>query len=470
VYSEEETEESSWARFVNKYHTNTRESVIRNRVLFKEGNVLDMDLIEQSERQLRRFAFLNMSQITVVPVDSLSVDIEVRTQDAWSLIPGLDIGGGGDLYTVTASLQQIILLGSGKKVFVEGTYESDIDGWTGKLGYRDPQILSGRWVGSATYTNGPLIKSFFLAASRPLYSIDAKWSYGGHAFLADQVVRRFEDGQESTRFGKDQQNVRGFVKRAFGERFKKTTVKFSLDYLRKDFSLLGSATTEPPPPDQANLTPLVGVSKVSTDSWEKFTYVDKMGRTEDTRIGDSYGGHVGYGIPVEGGFELWDVGAFYTNSTTFRHQQLLKTALNASSEVVRKTLLFANVRYYKKFSRHTVATRLKVNYGWDLDGLLQFSLGSDSGLRGYTAREFTGERLVLINLEDRQFWGNFSIGPEFALGTVVFVDAGNVWKEDEAVELDELNWSAGVGLRLGWWRPRQPAPRQPQGRGRTCSP
>jgi hypothetical protein len=57
---------------------------------------------------------------------------------------------------------------------------------------------------------------------------------------------------------------------------------------------------------------------------------------------------------------------------------------------------------------------------------------------------------VLMNIEDRQFWGNTSmLGPKLAIGTVVFVDAGNVWEEEEGVDLGELNWSTGFGFRIG---------------------
>ena len=117
----------------------------------------------------------------------------------------------------------------------------------------------------------------------------------------------------------------------------------------------------------------------------------------------------------------------------------------------------AGANYYKKFSRHTLAMRFSNNFGFEVDSSRQLQLGADSGLRGYPARAFTGEKLILMNLEDRQFWGSVSMGPKIAIGTVVFVDAGNVWKEDENIDLDELNWSTGFGLRLGMSNlPKQP--------------
>ena len=456
INTEEQAQEAFWAKTTNRLHIVTRESVVRKQILFKEGDVLDQELIEQSERKLRRFAFLNVAQIKVVPVDHQSVDVEVRTRDAWTLVPGVNVSGGGGLATGTVMLEELNLLGYGKKLLAEGIYESDV-GWTGKFGYRDPQLFNSRWIGTATYTTGPLVESLFLGAARPLYSIDTKWSYGSAFFITDQTIRLFEEGEESSRFAKDQMFVQGYVKRAFGERFQKTNLKLELKYLQKDFSDLGSDTTEPPPPDQANVTPSIRIGKQGNISWQKFSYLNKMGLTEDTMLGPNYGAHVGYGIPVQEGFELWDIGAYLMGNKTFIHKQLLKTILGVNSEVERNTFINANARYYRKFTRHTVATRFLVNLGYELDSSKQFTLGADSGLRGYPARYFTGERLMVINLEDRQFWGEYTIGPKLALGTVLFVDAGNVWKEADDAELNDLNWSAGTGLRLGWSNlPNQP--------------
>jgi hypothetical protein len=456
IYSEEQALESSWSEFANKYHMTTRESVIRNEVLFKEGDVLDEELLKESERKLRRFSFLSEAKIEVIPVDEQTVDIEIRTRDAWSLTPGLDIDGGGGLGTVKAHLMEVNLLGYGKKAFIEGIYESDV-GTTTKLGYRDYQLFNSRWNGSATYVNGPLVEGLYLQAVKPLYHLDSKWSYGGSTYTADQIIRRFEDGEESSRFASEQIMAQGFLKRSYGERYNKLKLKFQLKYLKKDFSSLGAETTEPPPEDQANITPLVKLTKEHNLQWEKFSFLNKMGRTEDNWLGQTYGAHLGYGIPVQGGFELWDVGAFVSDNRTFAHQQLLKSDLNINSEVVRNTSLTAIAKYYNKFSWHTVATRFKINYGYELDSTRQYTLGANNGLRGYPARQFTGERLMLINLEDRQFWGNYQLGPEIALGSVVFVDAGNVWKEEETIELKDLNWSTGVGLRLGFLNlPKQP--------------
>lgn len=455
VYTEEHAQESGWARGVNRFHTPTRESVIRNQILFKEGDVLDPQLLESSERQLRAFKFINKAAVIVVPVDDKTVDVEVNVKDAWSLEPGINISAGGGLATVSGHLIDFNLLGSGKKLYGEAIYENDV-GTTWKFGYSDYQMFNSRWVGNAVYSNGPLVESFFAQARLPLYSPDSKWSYGGSAYKADRIIRLFEDGEESSRFAKDQLQINGILKRSFGERFKKVGLSLKLQYLKADFSPLGAETTTPLPPDQENLTPTIGVNKESI-GFDKRTFIDKMGYVEDNWIGLKYGARLGYGIPIGDSIELWDARVFVFKKIALPHEQLASLSAAVISEVVRNTFVTFNGKYYKRFSRHTVATHFKANIGYELDPSRQFQLGGDSGLRGYDARAFTGEKLLLLNLEDRQFWGEISAPVQLAIGTVVFVDAGNVWNRDEDIDLEDLNWSAGVGVRIGMSK----APKQP---------
>ena len=447
IYSEEEAKESSWASAIDRYHVTTRESVIRTALLFSEGEVLDQQLLDATARSLRRFKFVNKAELLVVPIDEQTVDIEVHTKEAWTLEPGMTVDGGGGLSTVTVHLIDFNVLGSGKKAYIEGKHESDV-GNTYKIGYSDYQLFGSRWVGNTTYQKGPLIESFFVQTRLPLYSPDSKWSYGGSAFVMDQTARLFEDGEESSRYQNEQAQASVFLKRSYGARFKKINVNYGLKYLEKDYSSLGDETTTPPPVDQANVTPSFGISKQNI-SWAQSTFVNKMGRTEDYTAGLTYGGTVGWGIPVGDSPELYKARVFAAKNITLKNRQFLKLVAVADSEIVRNSFLSLSAKYYKKFSGHTLAVHYLTKFGHELDSSRQFQLGADSGLRGYPARAFTGEKLMLLNIEDRQFWGTVSIGAEFELGTVIFLDAGNVWKDEEDVDLDELNWSAGVGLRIG---------------------
>ncbi len=297
------------------------------------------------------------------------------------------------------------------------------------------------------------MKALAANISLPLYSPDSKWSTGSTLYVAEQTIRLFEDGDEVSRFEKDQILASAFVKRSFGKRFHKRNVKLKLKYNEADYSPLGSATTTPPPRDQANITPIIGFSTEDI-RWVKNTYIDKMGIVEDDWLGVRSGASGGYGIPVGDGFELWDVGGYVAPNFAFRWEQLLLMSAVATSEIVRNTIVVGKIRYYKKFEHHTVALHAKTKLGYELDSSRQFQLGADSGLRGYPARKFTGDKLLLFNLEDRQFWGTIPWGMKIAVGTVVFVDTGNAWTDNADFD---MKWSAGGGIRLGFSNlPKQP--------------
>ena len=54
----------TWA---NYFHIKTREHIIRNELLFSEGDTLDQELLSESERKLRALAFLGEAEISIEP-------------------------------------------------------------------------------------------------------------------------------------------------------------------------------------------------------------------------------------------------------------------------------------------------------------------------------------------------------------------------------------------------------------------
>ena len=119
-----------------------------------------------------------------------------------------------------------------------------------------------------------------------------------------------------------------------------------------------------------------------------------------------------------------------------------------SSLIIRDTIVTARGRYYDRIAeRLTLAAHIKLDVARDLEAGSQLLLGGDSGLRGYPAREFAGGKRLQMNLETRWF-------PRFKLlsievGPVAFIDSGSVWQEGQSIDLADLRYSAGVGLRLG---------------------
>ena len=175
--------------------------------------------------------------------------------------------------------------------------------------------------------------------------------------------------------------------------------------------------------------------------------INKFGRKEDLTLGNDSAVIVSRaGFPVSKGVKRWELAVYHDQKWRLGDRSYLFAELGFTTKFEKDTILSLQTRGYKILSRMTLALNIEGKFSDDLDVNRQFILGGDSGLRGYPAREFTGDKLLLANLESRVF-------PEIeiltmAIGGIVFTDAGHVWDRGESVDLAELNASAGVGLRL----------------------
>jgi len=116
-------------RVANRLHKNTRTSIIRNYLFFREGDKFLPLLVSDNESYLRNQPFLQDALIVVVDDDNSrdSVDIVVLTRDVFS------IGGSINANTrrIRSELREENLGGSGSEISVSGIYDKDRDPQTG---------------------------------------------------------------------------------------------------------------------------------------------------------------------------------------------------------------------------------------------------------------------------------------------------------------------------------------------------
>jgi hypothetical protein len=72
-------------RFLNSLHILTRENVIRRELLLKEGDACSLPLLQESERNLRRKGIIADPQVTLDTVQYLRIDIDIVTEDKWTI-------------------------------------------------------------------------------------------------------------------------------------------------------------------------------------------------------------------------------------------------------------------------------------------------------------------------------------------------------------------------------------------------
>lgn len=107
------------------------------------------------------------------------------------------------------------------------------------------------------------------------------------------------------------------------------------------------------------------------------------------------------------------------------------------------------LNYWKPVAlpRHTFFLRATGAGAWNTRTPFQLTLGGDRNLRGYRYERFPGGRRVLVNAEDRVYFG-WPLRDVLDMGGTVFLDAGRMWPGDVPFGHDS-GWraTAGVGLR-----------------------
>jgi hypothetical protein len=176
--------------------------------------------------------------------------------------------------------------------------------------------------------------------------------------------------------------------------------------------------------------------------------LDNFQRVEDITLGNLTTLSIGRsGLPIPKDVKRFEASFQRREAHQFFEKHYIVGIAAVQSLFEKDTIASMRLQYYSKaFRWQTLALNFEFDYGIDLESSRQFILGGDSGLRGYPAREFAGDKRLLLNVEDRIFTPLNVL--TVALGGVLFFDAGTVW--DDSVDLSQLNYSTGFGVRLGY--------------------
>jgi len=446
----------SWA---NKFHILTKEKVIQRELLFAAGDSYNQELIEESERNLRRYGFLGKVEIKAKENSKKNWEVTVETEDLWSLSLAAAISGAGDKYNYALSLNDHNFLGWGQAVSVfysqdHSTFFKEEYG----LQFFDPRVFHSQHRVNLTVNKLSFGHWRVLDFRKPFYALATKWSYGISAEDLKDKVSFFQKGTEVLRNSYVHQKGEVFLARSFGylkrkelglayfyqrDRFRPVEINSSLD--TSTFSV--TAETE----KIGRLSLSFGLGEVQ---YAQETRLDNFERIEDLQLGWFAKAGVGKSLHLLGSErEDWYFSSYFRWGWKISSRQYL-------------VLLNSNEAYWYKQNFEQVKNNWRVTYfnkslpsqtialGLNLSGISrqlkyrQITLGGDLGLRGYEINEFSGQKQILLNLEDRIFTPLKIL--TVALGAVVFFDAGYLWEKESHINLKDLRTDVGLGLRLGF--------------------
>ena len=179
-------------RLANRLHVPTRADVIARVLLFKSGQRVSVQKIDETERLLRASSARYDVEITPVAYQDGIVDIDVSTRDAWSLeLTGAYSRAGGSTKTAFG-LKEKNLFGTGLSAGFSWVSNLDRKGTEFEISY--PQAFDG-WtiiaVERGRFNDGTRTS---LSIDRPFYSLDTRFAARGQWSDEDRIDSIYNTG------------------------------------------------------------------------------------------------------------------------------------------------------------------------------------------------------------------------------------------------------------------------------------
>jgi hypothetical protein len=447
--------EGGWLyRTANRLHIQTRPSVIRDQLLFDEGDPYRHRVVQESERNLRSRGYLYDANIVPVAYDGHAVDLEVRTRDVWTLNPGVSFSRKGGENAFGVQLQEDNLFGNGQRIGIQ--WDDNVDRQSLAVSFFDPHFRHSFNQLGLAYADADDGSTKMLQLNRPFYALDVRRAGGIYLIDDERNDARYVLGENVGEFRHvtEYYEVQGGWSRGLQGRWvRRWTAGATYDRDRfepdPDEPLGG-----PLPADRELVYPWLGFELVE-DSFQERVNQDQILRTEDVLVGLRASARLGYAAEALGSDRnALIASAAVQDGADLDERQSVFGSMSASgrlegSELV-NGVLAGEGRYYRATSsRSKFYAALSGAVTEQLDTELQLLLGGDNGLRGYPLRYQAGTARALFTVEQRYYtkWYPFRL---FHVGAAAFFDMGRTWGRDvTGLESSGLLKDVGVGLRLG---------------------
>lgn len=455
VFDPSQPEEDKWLyRLANRWHTITRDSVIRQQLLFREGDLYSRRLLRESARLLRENDYLYTATVEPLRYEDGVVDVVVRTRDLWTLMPGASISRSGGENDWRVSLSEKNLLGRGMRLRL--TYEEDVDRQATTFEFSD-RNFGHSWVsvmlGLSDKSDG---STYLLDVKRPFYALDARWSAGFNFRNDDREDRLYELGEEVAEYRHESDYFTLFggwsdgLEDGWVRRWTAGVV-----YDNQDFSEVSMPEFPAAVPDDRRLVYPYVALEILEDDFEVTANREQIGRPEDFYMGRRLTASLGYAAEAFGSDRNSVVYALEASRGLgdINRKALFLSAL-ASGRIddgdAANVVTEVAARYYNQISsKRLFFMTLDAKLGHDLDLENPIELGGDTGLRGYPLRYQAGDASLLFTVEQRYYtdWYPFRL---VRVGGAIFADVGRTWGNNP-VGGASLGWlkDVGFGLRFG---------------------
>ncbi|MFO0981002.1 MAG: POTRA domain-containing protein [Planctomycetota bacterium] len=431
---------------VNALNVVVHEDVIQREVeaVFKPGDPYNPELIEEAERNLRALPFIATATITASVDDQDQVDVHVVTRDRLTVAFGASLAFFGGSHKFRASIAESDLFGYGK-AFKVG-YRTDEDKSTLEFKYSDPQLFNTDYRLDLKWADTTDGHDYQFELERPFKTLASHWSYGIAVGDSEFKTRFFDHGDEIAAVPVRRQETSLFLTRSYGTREELLRVGGKVTFHDDEYDAAegDAASTISVPPDQRIVTFGPTLQADWLPRFEKRQRVDAIDAVEDIPIGlqlEAFSGLQHRGKADVGASNEIAVSTSALAIETIGENHLISLRawgqFRQDGEPAGWMASSFLHYYYQGLPSQTLVVSAAADGSWENEDLrTEITLGEDNGLRGYPIRQFSGNKRLRFNVEDRIFTGLEILSVH--IGAVAFFDAGMVWDRGETMRLSDL--------------------------------
>lgn len=433
VFDTSNKDESTWLhKTANYIHIETKEAVIKRQLLFKQGDVYNPLLIDETERLLRGNRYIKSAQIVPTRICDDGIELYVKTTDSWSLTPGISFGRSGGVNTTSIEFEEQNVFGYGKELSLDS--RSDSERSQNILLYNDNNLFGSRYVLSAEYQDNSDGSAYRISTGLPFYQLSSEQAWNVSLSSSTRENAIYEQGVITDSIGKQNKSLNAFYAWAYPSNgISVNRYKIGWSYSEETSFVTEKSPTLQLPADKIYSSPYIGWQYLE-QKYIKRTDLYGVGVdvTEDISLGDNIKAQLGWINKKWGSTDnLLSLSTSYSRGFQPNNNQLLLLKLNFDGLLDNSTITDGIIKARSDWllfrsNRSRLHIFGSIEAGSHLSTDNQITLGGDSGLRGYPLKYQNGDRKFLISVEQRYFFDWYPLRLVKS-GISAFADIGSAW-------------------------------------------
>lgn len=437
-------------RLANRLHLRSREATVRAHIVIERGEPFSRRRLEQQERVLRGLDFLQPVGWRAAPAGD-SVVVWIRTRDAWTTQPELNLERGGGRQFGTFGISERNLLGLGKTLAVY--YSEQPEGISRRIALADPAVLGSRVQFRYGASDGSSGATDQVVLWRPFLIEDDRVSGGVSWVRSGSRARLYEGGGEVASFARDVDDFEAWF--GIGKRDEGIVRRITVSYrvLDRRFGASDPVAGAPPefrgPPLVERFRRLAVEARLWRPHFIERPRPDQPDRIDDVDIGPSVSLMAGvapasFGSSADEGFVL--ARADFGGETRLGSGTVRSVVSSRLRRRAVETVRSLDARWLSTWGgRHALVLAAYGAAGSSVPRDFQLVIGGLSGLRAYPVHALSGRELVRFNTEHRVTVAR-DVARLLTFGIAGFWDAGRAWGPGAVGTV--WHHDAGAGIRL----------------------